>query len=881
MKQFKFSVIIPVYNVEYYLEETLNSVINQTIGFEDNIQIVLINDGSPDNSEEICLKYKELYPDNIVYYKQENAGVSAARNKGISLATGLLSTMLDSDDLWSKDAFSEVYSAYLEHQDISVFSCKMVFFDKRKGDHPLNYKYASDRVINILDDYEFPQLSSSSLFVKTDVLKKYKYELGIKFSEDNKLINEILFDEKKIMMLKNPTYYYRRRSSGDSAIQNVTLKDDWYTVTPFKVYEYLFDLSKKKFGKVIRYIQNLITYELVWRIPFNTDYFINETDKKKYIDCIKKLVSEIDDDILINNRFMEFPVFSYLLNLKHNTKKFDKLVFDGDYIVFGDARVSKKVLGLVLIDQTYVRDNKLIVFGKLDSRFVSKDEFNIRVNDKKINVNYYDLTNDFDETAFDGGKIHQYVGINFEVDLKDNWKMCFYCNDDYILPRFKKNSILTENLYRSYHHVKNKTIVKKDRYIYFQNRNFFKTFYYEIRNDYKLFKIKNYKLLLARLYSKFGSIFKFKKIWLISDRINKADDNGEHFFKYMIENHKEAKCYFVLSPDSVDYERISKIGKVIDPNSNKYKLMFGLVDYVVSSHAENYIFNPLGTNGEFIRDQYYFKYVFLQHGIIKDDLSPWLNVNTKKMDMFVVSATPEYESLLKYKYYYGPEVVKLTGLPRYDTLKEKQKIYDVKNTIMLSLTWRTGLANIINKETGDRDYNPDFKKSDYYKFINDLMNDKKLQKVLDEYNYKIRFIPHPNVLVQLKDFNTNEYVEICEDDINYQKEFCENKILVTDYSSVFFDFGYLRKPVIYYQADLKEFYAEQLYDRGYFEYDKDGFGPVFEDYDKFINGLIDIIKNDGKLDKKYEERIDKFFKFNDTNNCQRVYDEIIGLGSEK
>jgi len=87
-KNFKFSVIIPIYNVEEYLEETINSVINQTIGFEENIQLILINDGSPDNSEEICLKYKELYPDNVIYYKQKNSGVSSARNKGIELAIG-------------------------------------------------------------------------------------------------------------------------------------------------------------------------------------------------------------------------------------------------------------------------------------------------------------------------------------------------------------------------------------------------------------------------------------------------------------------------------------------------------------------------------------------------------------------------------------------------------------------------------------------------------------------------------------------------------------------------------------------------------------------------------------------------------------------------
>ncbi len=111
-KKFKFSVIIPVYNVEEFLTETIESVINQTIGFKENVQLILVNDGSPDNSEIICLEYREKYPNNVVYIKQENSGVSAARNKGMEYVEGEFVNFLDSDDKWSKDAFKEVYLNY-------------------------------------------------------------------------------------------------------------------------------------------------------------------------------------------------------------------------------------------------------------------------------------------------------------------------------------------------------------------------------------------------------------------------------------------------------------------------------------------------------------------------------------------------------------------------------------------------------------------------------------------------------------------------------------------------------------------------------------------------------------------------------------------------
>ncbi len=876
-KKFKFSVIIPIYNVEEYLEETIESIVNQTIGFEENIQLILINDGSPDNSEEICLKYKNLYPDNVVYHKQKNAGVSSARNKGIELAEGEFTTFLDSDDLWSLDSFKIMYKAYRKNPDISLFSCKMIFFDSKKGNHPLNYKYKENKIINILEDYEYPQLSSSSLFIKTSSLAGHQYDKSIKYSEDNKFINEIIFEEQNIMMLKEPIYYYRKRSNGSSAIQGQTTKIEWYTVTPTKVYKDLYELSKKKFGRVIEYIQYLVCYELSWRIIFNTKFEMSKKDRKFYSDTLIDLIKEMDEELIANHRNLDLAKKIFLLEQKDSKIK-SKLNYVDSKIELLENSTRKKSLGFVIIDQTYIRNNKMVVFGKLDRKFIKEKDFKIKQSDKNIKVEYYQLTNNFNEETFNGQTLHDYIGIKFEVDPSIDSEIEFFDKEEWVFPRFKKTcSIFTEFLPRSYHHIGKRTVVFKNHKLYCQKKNIFKSTYYELRNEYSLLKRKRYKAFFARLYTKIYRIFKRKELWFISDRVNKAGDNGEYFFRYMIQNHSEANVYFVLTKDSTDFERMSKIGKTIDPNSNKYKLLFHSADYVVSSHAENYIFNPLGAGGKYIQDQYYFKYIFLQHGIIKDDLSAWLNVNTKKMDMFVTSTAPEYESLLEYKYYFGPEIVKLTGLPRYDTLLEKQKKYKVQNKIMLSLTWRASLASTIDKKTGQRLYNAEFKDTNYFKFLNNLMNDKRLHKILKEKNYKVRFIPHPNVLCQLKDFPKNDFIEIEEESINYQKEFCENKVLITDYSSVFFDFGYLKKPVLYYQEDREEFFAGQIYDKGYFDYDTMSFGPVYNDYEKFVQGLIAVIKNDCKIDKKYEKIIDNTFKFQDNKNCERVYQEIIKL----
>ena len=89
------SIIVPIYNTESYLEKCLDSLVNQTLK---NIEIILINDGSPDNSEKIIKKYLKKYSDKIVYYKKENEGQGVARNYAIKLARGEYLTFVDSDD---------------------------------------------------------------------------------------------------------------------------------------------------------------------------------------------------------------------------------------------------------------------------------------------------------------------------------------------------------------------------------------------------------------------------------------------------------------------------------------------------------------------------------------------------------------------------------------------------------------------------------------------------------------------------------------------------------------------------------------------------------------------------------------------------------------
>ena len=315
-KEFLISVIIPVYNVEDYLQECLESVSSQSIGME-NIQVILINDGSPDDSEAVCLSFRDRYPDNVVYIAQENAGVAAARNKGIELAAGRLTTFLDGDDKWSPDAFETASRAADANPDIEVFSCKMEFFDAETGDHQLNYKYGSDRIIDIREIHDYPQLSSSSVFIRTDIVKDHGYTEGIRYSEDFRFINEIILETGRYMVLKDPVYYYRRRQSGSSAIQISVSAADYYIPTVENVYKHLFALSSEKYGEVIRYMQFCVMYDLRARLKLPlADSGLSDAEAEKYVSLLRELLSRIDDDIILEQKRIALCVQIFALELK-------------------------------------------------------------------------------------------------------------------------------------------------------------------------------------------------------------------------------------------------------------------------------------------------------------------------------------------------------------------------------------------------------------------------------------------------------------------------------------------------------------------------------------------------------------------------------------
>ena len=224
--KFKFSVVMPVYNVEDYLEESILSLVNQTIGFKKNIQLILVNDGSADNSAEVCLKYKNLYPDNIVYIEQENAGVSVARNNGLEQVEGKYVNFLDSDDFWSKNTFETIYKFFEKHYDeVDVATTSIYLFEAVSRAHVANFRMeGGTRVADLTDPEECKNVvvQVASSFFKAEAIKNQRFVVGLRLGEDAIFVNSVIMEKMKVAFVRGTTYYYRKRFAGTSAVHTLS-----------------------------------------------------------------------------------------------------------------------------------------------------------------------------------------------------------------------------------------------------------------------------------------------------------------------------------------------------------------------------------------------------------------------------------------------------------------------------------------------------------------------------------------------------------------------------------------------------------------------------------------------------------------------------------
>ena len=157
-----------------------------------------------------------------------------------------------------------------------------------------------------------------------------------------------------------------------------------------------------------------------------------------------------------------------------------------------------------------------------------------------------------------------------------------------------------------------------------------------------------------------------------------------------------------------------------------------------------------------------------------------------------------------------------------------------------------------------------------------VLNCSRLYDAAQRLGYRIRLMNHPNMRAIDNNMTTDSRLIKLSFNESYRTIFAESDLIVTDYSSIAFDFAYLRKPVLYYQADEKEFFSgAHTSHKGYFDYERDGFGAIEKSAESLVDRLIEYMENGCKLKPQYRARIEATFPYSDKNNCRRVYEAIV------
>lgn len=368
------------------------------------------------------------------------------------------------------------------------------------------------------------------------------------------------------------------------------------------------------------------------------------------------------------------------------------------------------------------------------------------------------------------------------------------------------------------------------------------------------------ELIIFLFMAPLSFIYNSKKdIHLFSERGYDARDNGYQLFKFYRINYPSIPSYFIITKDSPDYDKVKEIGNVIKFKSFKHYLIYIFAKYKISTHLfggapDSSVYHRLNQK-KLLKG----KFVFLQHGIIKDDI-PFLYREATNLDLFICGAKPEYDFVNRNFHYENQ--VKYTGLARFDNLHDFSK----KNQILIMPTWRKFLSNCSKEE---------FEKSEYYIKWNEVLQDSKLIAYLKNFSMELLFYPHIEIQKYIASFKSKSDNIIIADFRHYdvQTLLKESKLLITDFSSVFFDFAYMKKPIIYYQFDSEAFFVGH-YNKGYFEYNEMGFGEVENCVRDVVDKICYYIERNFEIEQKYLERIKVFFPIHDVSNCKRIFDEI-------
>jgi glycosyltransferase involved in cell wall biosynthesis/CDP-glycerol glycerophosphotransferase (TagB/SpsB family) len=838
----RFTIVSAVYNVSRYLDEFIAAIDAQTFDLS-QVEVIMVDDGSTDDSYAILQAWQQRRPELVTAITKPNGGQGSARNLGTAHAHGEWITYPDPDDVVDRRYLAEVDAFLRERPTTMMIATNRVVFQhetREQSNHPLHKHFTKyNRLRNLNYDTGHFHGSAPCSFFRLDELRRQELLFDDRIRptfEDGHFCSSYLLRVDKPLVGYLPTAVYNYRKRGD---KSSTLDLSWadtgrFTNVPeFGFLALLQDGAQRNGGRPPTWLQGMVIYELSWYLKTSDLIYAQTTDDPvvmaRFHDLMAQICDLLDDDALAGYDATRLkPELRDILRYGYVNK-----TWHTDYTYVDKLDMRQRTMRLCY-RFTGPRPHEMFI---VDGAHV--EPFHEKVRDIKF---------------FDKPVLHErIVWVPFGTVRV-------------VLDGVDVSSRMAEPPMPAH---------------------FLDSWAIRTRLDPELPKPKAASRRKGR-WSKDGAIRRlartrvvrhyFGNAWVLMDRIIDADDSAEHLFRYLRKHRRNVNAWFVLERGTTDYRRLrkEKYLRVVPHGSLAWKLLMLNAQHLISSHIDHPIVKP----EEIVAlAPPKWRFVFLQHGVIKDDISNWLN--GKNIDIFVTSTPGEQESIAgdHTAYRYTTREAHLTGLPRFDKVRAEGKKFppDKRDLILVAPTWRQWLIEHTPTTDASRAVDPDeFRSSEYAAQWGAFLRSSELRETAERNGLTVAVLLHPNLRTALPLLDVDPSIEkLSFDGQNIQALFARARVVITDYSSMAFNAAYIDRPLVYFQFDRDRMFGGGHMGRsGYFEYERDGFGPVVLNAEDAIAAVTKAVANGPDPEPEYARRIAAAFPQRDGKCCERTANVI-------
>jgi glycosyltransferase involved in cell wall biosynthesis/CDP-glycerol glycerophosphotransferase (TagB/SpsB family) len=872
----QFSVVTAIYDVAPYIEAYLSSLDRQTYGVA-HLEVVLVDDGSTDGSAEIAERWGRTSAASVRVLRQENAGQGAARNAGMKVATGQWVTFPDPDDVLAETYFAEI-AAFLaaQSQVPDLLAGRLLTFaddhTEHVDHHPLRGNFKGKN--QLVDLSRFPNrvhLSGASSFLLLDRVRENGVEFDSRIRptfEDGHLIGVYLLSSAAPLVgfVRTAEYYYRKRVDGTSSVQSGWARDEKYTNVPRHGFLDLLRRAKAAHGQVPLWVQNTVLYDLLWY--FKTDFrlgaptgAISPEVLDEFHDLCRDILTHIDVETILGFEIHKADHWlrsALIAGYKNPSLRPDYVTLDSL-----DDR------------QRLVRVRYLFSGERPDEAFYWRGRAVAPVHEKVRAVKLLGRTLANERIVWlpaDGTVWIALDGRPVPLSTRGPIDLPYALTPDRLWRSLGVRRREGDGTHRAGRRARLVHLLRAPQRRVAAVRTWLRGWV-----DGEQWTARMSKRLARSAWAR----NRYSDAWVLVDRQEQAKDNAEHLYRYLKAKRPNVNAWFVLDRDSEDWNRLAREGfRLVPYGSWRWRALLLNARHVLSSHVNAYVTNPLprrlyGGPG--------WRFTFLQHGVTKDDISRWLNPKRIHLVATVTDAETASFTADGTPYFFTGREIKQTGFPRHDSLLSLAKRLSPEQVdqILIMPTWRRSLTDLLPETMSPEERAEAFRSSDYGRHWLAVLQSPELEQIARRTGRRLVLLPHPHpgMADYLMSAGLPSYIEVLSwKRLDVQDVLARSAMLITDYTSVAFDMAILGRPVAYYQFDRDQFFSSgHLFRRGYFDYDRDGFGPVARSHEVLITALEKLAADDFVPSDAVAGRIEHTLGERDGNACYRVFKAVSQL----